>query len=315
MPKGMFTQGLCVLLESTVSLEEIETALSKYEICNQTEANDEWAVSGPALIVAYRQECNGLVSIDVVEQTWPDHMGDPKNETMIFGAWSMGHFGPFAFPGGLQRASQQCWGWEPGKTIAERHSAFIRIRSSYAYGAKDEDSMMPNDYEPRAELEFVSQLATELLNLPNALCYFNPNGEVLRDQRSFSEALSYGLANELPPLDAWSNVRMFIINAQWSLMDTVGNWQLDIPDVEACFHSESFEFNEVDNFLRNVSLYMLNNGDVIKDGDTMDGPGDVAWQANYFDNGLCDPPRPVLRWLPMDDRPVPPEVKNAGIEE
>ena len=175
--------------------------------------------------------------------------------------------------------------------------------------------MMPNDYEPRAELEFVSQLATELLNLPNALCYFNPNGEVLRDQRSFSEALSYGLANELPPLDAWSNVRMFIINAQWSLMDTVGNWQLDIPDVEACFHSESFEFNEVDNFLRNVSLYMLNNGDVIKDGDTMDGPGDVAWQANYFDNGLCDPPRPVLRWLPMDDRPVPPDVKNAGIEE
>jgi len=101
-------------------------------------------------------------------------------------------------------------------------------------------------------------------------------------------------------------------NAEWSLMDTVGNSQLDIPDVEACFHSQSYDFNQVDNFLRNVALYLLNNGEVIQDEDTMDGPGNVPWQAYAFENGVCDPPRRVLRWLPLDDRPVPDEILNAG---
>lgn len=91
-------------------------------------------------------------------------------------------------------------------------------------------------------------------------------------------------------------------------MDTVGNHQLDIPDVEACFHSASFDFNEVDNFLRNVSLYILNHGEVINDGDTMDGPGHCRWQSHQFDNGICDPPRRVLRWLPMDGRQLPVEI-------
>ena len=51
-----------------------------------------------------------------------------------------------------------------------------------------------------------------------------------------------------------------LIGAQKELGDIV---LLDIPDAEACFHSESFDFNQVDNFLRNISLYVLNNGDVI----------------------------------------------------
>ena len=27
---------------------------------------------------------------------------------------------------------------------------------------------------------------------------------------------------------------------------------------------------------------------------------------------ICDPPRRVLRWLPLDNRPVPSEILNAG---
>jgi Domain of unknown function (DUF4261) len=51
----------------------------------------------------------------------------------------------------------------------------------------------------------------------------------------------------------------------------------------------------VDNFLRNVALYVLNNGEVINDGDTMEGPGGIRWQADRFENGPRDPPRRVLR--------------------
>lgn len=312
MPKGMFTQGVCVLLDQPVSLDDVESALHEFEIRARHEANESWAFGGPTLIVPYRLESNGLVSVDTIDQCWPDDMGDPQEETMVFGAWSMGYFGPFAFPGSLDRAAQQCWSWEPGKMIPDQHKTFIRIRSSYAFGAKDDDPVIPNDYDPLPELEFVTKMATSLLDLTGALCYFNPNGEVLRNQDGMRESLNYGWANDLPPLDLWSNIRVFNVNDEWSLMDTVGNSQLDVPDAEACFHSDSFDFNEVDNFLRNVSLYVLNNGEVINDGDTMDGPGEINWQCHSIEDGLCDPPRRVLRWLPKDDRPVPPEILEAG---
>lgn len=311
MPKGMYTQGVCVLLERPLSLDELESALAEFDIRKRVDEAEEWAFGGPSLIVAYRPDANGFVAVDLVDRRWPDHMGDAEKEVMVFGAWSMGHFGPFAYPGGLERAAQQSWVWEPGRTIADQHNAFIRIRSSYAFGAADDDPIMPSDYEPVPELEFVTKLASTLLDLPGALCYFNPNGELLRDQDGLRECLNYGWSNDLPPLDAWSNIRLFNVDAEWCLMDTVGNGQLDIPDVEAAFYSDSFDFNEVDNFLRNVSLYILNNGEVIDDGDTMDGPGDIHWQAQLLENGICDPPRRVLRWFPLDDRPIPAVLENS----
>jgi hypothetical protein len=314
MAKGMFTQCACVLLERAPHLDELEGVLSDFDIRKRLDGKFEWVFRGPALIVAYRPESNGFVSVDIVDRKWPDSMGDPKKETTIFGAWSMGHFGPYAYPGGLERACQQCWAWQAGRDIAPKHNAFIRVRSSYTFGAADDAPIMPSDYESLPELEFVTQIASSLLKLPGALCYFNPNGEILRDREGLDEILSYGRSNDLPPLDAWSNVRMFGVNSDWSLMDTVGNKQLDIPDVEACFHTESFDLNQIDNFLRNVSLYVLKNGDVIKDGDTMDGPGGIRWQSYHFENGICDPPRRVLRWLPKDKRPVPQEIRDAGIQ-
>ncbi len=312
MPKGIFTQGICILLERVVSLDAVAAELDEFKVLGQREASESWAFGGPSLVVDYLAESNGLVAIDVVDQRWPDHMGDPKEDMMVFGAWTMGHFGPFAYPGGLQRAGEQSWSWEPGRTIAQQHTAFLRIRSSFALGAEDDEPVIPEDYQALPELEFATNIATALLNVRGALCYFNPNGEVLRDQDGLRESLNYGWAHKLPPLDVWSNVRLFNFNDEWSLMDTVGNGQLDVPDVEACFHSEHYDFQEVDNFLRNVSLYLLNHGEIVNDGDTMDGPGQTVWHAQNCNDGVCDPPRHVLRWLPRDNRPVPPEVLNAG---
>ena len=315
MPKGMFTQGVCILLEEAVSLDDVESALSGFNISHRVKAAEDWVLRGPSVIVEYLPNANGYVAVDVVDEQWPDHMGDPEDGTMLFGAWAMGHFGPFAYPGSLERAAQQCWSWEAGKTVPDRHKAFIRIRTSYGFGAKGDDPVMPLEYEPLPELEFVTKLAASLLDLRGALCYFNPNGEVLRDQDGLRESLNFGWSHNLPPLDVWMNIRLFKVDSHWSLMDTVGSGQLDIPDSEAVFHAESFDFGEVDNFLRNVSLYILNNGEIIRDGDTMDGPGDMRWQARQLEDAVAGPPRRVLRWLPMDGRQPPPEVMKAGDSE
>lgn len=261
-------------------------------------------LGGGSVTLSFRPEVNGQVLVDTVDQPWPDSMGDPQKDPMIFGAWSMGNFGPFTFPGGLQRASQQCWAWEPGKTIASGHQGFIRILSSYVFGAKEDAPVMPPDYDPVPELEFMTEVALSVLGLPTVLCYFNPNGEVLRDRIGLLESVEYARSANLLPLDIWSNIRLFNLDDRWSLMDTVGNGQLDLPDIEACF-SRRYDCREVDRFLRNVSWYLFQKGEVIKDGDTMDGPGDVCWQARSHENGLTEPPRRILSWLPLDNAVVP----------
>lgn len=315
MPKGLFTQCVCLLLERPVSRDVVEAALSDYEIRGRHDAAESWVFGGPSLTIGHEGDSNGAVVIDVVDQVWPDEMGDPDSDPTVFGGWTMGQFGPFAYPLGLERSSQQCWSWDEGESIAERHKAFVRIRSSFGLSADDDDPIIPDDYVPLAELEFVTRLATTLLELPEALCYFNPNGEVLLDADGLRENLNHAWANGLPPLNVWSNVRLFNVDEDWVMMDTVGNDQLDIPDVEACFHADSYELGEIDNFLRNISDYLLQNGDVINDGDTIDGPGDIVWRAQNHDNGVCDPPRGVLSWLPADDRPVPDEIQTVRDSE
>jgi hypothetical protein len=223
MPKGMFTQTICVLLDRPATLDDIERALTGYDIRKRIDESESWAFGGPSVIVAWDPEANGLVAVDTVDKPWPDHMGDPKRDPTVFGAWSMGHFGPFAYPGGLQRAAQQCWSWAGGRSITDRHTAFIRVRSRYAFGADDDDPIMPANYDALPELEFVTKLGSALLDLPGALCYFNPNGEVLRDRDGLRESLNDAWTHDLHPLDAWCNIRLFNVDAEWSLMDTVGN--------------------------------------------------------------------------------------------
>lgn len=311
MPKGIFTQCACILLEQPVALDAIEAALDEYTVRGTSEPGLEehaWVFGGPSVTVEFDAERNGMAVIDVVDRVWPDQMGDSETEIMLFGGWSMGQFGPFTYPGGLERAGLQSWSWEEAADTAAQHHGFIRIRSSYALGVEDDKPIMPSDYDPMIDLEFVTKLVSSLLSVSGSLCYFNPNGEVLLDEDGLRENLNYAWANDLPPLNVWANIRLFNVNADWVMMDTVGNGQLDVPDIEACCLADEYELGEIDSFLRNVTDYLMKNGEVINDGDTMDGPGDVVWQAKTFENGLTDPPRRVLSWLPLDDRPVPDEI-------
>lgn len=94
----------------------------------------------------------------------------------------------------------------------------------------------------------------------------------------------------------------------WRLMDTVGMAQLNAADHEAIFRSGAYTADEVGAFLQNAAAYILENGQIISSGDTMDGPGDVLWQAMRLEKGRLVPLRAVIRWLPLDGHPIPPAV-------
>jgi hypothetical protein len=258
---------------------------------------------------------NGFAAVDVVDRQWPDSMGDPQNDPILFGGWSMGQFGPFAFPGGLRRATQQCWSWPEGKSLAAAHQAFIRVRMSYVFGGAEDAPLFPENYDPVHELSFVTRLTSVLVGLPGNVCYFNPNGEVLRHPAEVVERLKASEEGSVPPLDLWSNVRLFNVNDGWLLMDTVGNSQLDhlglsapFPDFEVCIPPDkSDDLASIDPFLRNVTLYALNSGAVFRDGDTINGPFGMNWRALVRKRGLINPPRACVRFFPEDDS-APPEI-------
>lgn len=316
--KGFFTQGLVVLFERAPTIAQITDALRPFAPGAAHEGSGSW-LHGPSVVVPYRPEVNGAVQVDVVDAAWPDGMGDPEKEVELFAAWSMGHFGPHAFPGGLARAAQQSFAWDEGATMPERHRAFVRLRASYAFGANRSDPVMPADYAPIPELVFVTQVARAVLAMPGALALFAPDGEALSPLGTVDRLLARHAEGGVLPQELWANVRMVKLadHEGWMLMDTVGLEQLDVPDHEALF-AKDYDPSEVAGFLRNAADYVAQNGPVIQDGDTMDGPGGIHWQGATFEEPLWNPPRTVIRWFPCDDV-APPEAllggKGAGEEQ
>lgn len=304
MPKGMFSQCLCVLLRKPISLEQLEASLARFDIRSRKDKATDWMMGGPSLLLAYRLEVNGMVDVDIIDRVWPDTMGDPQGDPTLFGAWAMGSFGPSTFPGSLERAMQQSWRWTEGRTIPSEHRAFIRVRVSYVFGTDRNAPVLPQDYQPAHELEFLNQIVSELLELPEAICYFNPSGEVVADRESVRQTMSFSRDHQIPALDLWSNIRLFQASPTWDLMDTVGNGQLDLPDFEACVYNPIASPQDVDPFLRNMTLYLKEQGNIVLEGDTIDGPGG-NWKVQLSNTSTCVPPRSVIRLIPEDAPPLP----------
>jgi hypothetical protein len=303
--KGSFTQCVTVLLKQSVSLGEIEPLLGAYTIAKRNEASEHWEFGGPSLLLSYRPEVNGYVSVDIVNRPWPDHMGGSKSEITLFGAWGMGHFGPFTFPGGLERAGQHSYACKQGPEFVSQHQAFLRIRVSYVFGVSNDALVMPKDCEPTDELRFITRIAMDLLQHPAALCYFNPNGEMLAERALMEQVIEHYRSANLPPVDLWCNRRMFRLDDGWMMMDTVGMQQLDLDDVETCFRSDCFRPDDIGVFLGNTSLYLIDAGPVFKDGETIDGPGGALFRVKQFKEGMTAPPRSTLRFRP-EDGTIPP---------
>lgn len=296
--KGLFTQGAALLLTRPLPVGELLPLLAPFGEPRRLESSGKWTLGGETLLCAFGER--GQVAIDVVERPWPDEMGDPEAEPELFGAWSNGHFGPFTFPGGFERAARQAWIWKEAQVEPPAHRAFVRLRTSYVFGAQPGDPVTPENVNPLEELQALTRVALALSRHPAVIAYFNASGETLLPPERLTEALEWAAQEEVPPLDVWSNVRFLTLDGLvdgWFLMDTVGMLQLDVPDHEIFLPGKTYDFREAEGFLRNVALYVMNHGPVFADGDTIDGPGGKNWVARSYDDSFTMPPRPVIRWF------------------
>src|SRR5690349_13998994 len=120
--KGFFSQGAALLAKDRIEVPELEPLLHPFGELRPLRGTSDWTMGNDGFLVPLIPSANGYLAVDFVERTWPDDMGDPQSSSMLFGAWSLGHFGPFAYPRGLQRAREQAWAWPEAKEVATLHT-------------------------------------------------------------------------------------------------------------------------------------------------------------------------------------------------
>ena len=311
--KGLFTQGVVVLFNRQLKLGDITPLLAEFRVLKTVE--EATPMSGPAVVIEFDKESSGMAIVDLTNDEWPDTMGSSQENADIIAAWSMGHYGPFAHSGGLTRATDNATHWEQASDELARQMAFARIKITYSLGCESADPIVQEKCDPRGELDYLISIVQALLKHPSAIGYFNPNGEVLMNTQQLQESLTYHREQQLAPLEVWSKIRAYHIDESWTLMDCVGNEQLDLPDHETGFNRHEISMDEMAAFVRNATMHMLTDpDDVIRDGDTSHGPGDMPWEGYRATDPLSDPPRRVIRWLPANAKELP-EMLLDGIKK
>lgn len=299
MPRGLFTQSAIVLTDRALTLEVVERALASFAPTRREATKQaSWLSAGTELVVRMKPEQNGMLLVDVIDRRWPDAMGDPKEDVDLFGAWSMGGFGPLVFPGGLARAGNHAIAFPDAAKAIDRHASFIRIRTTYVLGQGQDAKAIPDAWDGLFETLFVVKVARALLELEGTLAFFDPNAEILLPADEIDASLAQAKELAIAPVDLFAHVRLFGIGDAegWTLMDTVGLERFFLPDVEIAI-DESVDPDDAASFLRGVALHLLESGDVLPAATRVEGLGS-HFVVHRKERGLVDPPRAVVRLVP-----------------
>jgi hypothetical protein len=325
--KGLFTQAAMVLVSRVPSVDEVKQALLL--ACpieaRSTRGRRHWSEGDSLLVLPFQPEKNGYLLIDIIERRWPDALGDLVDEPEVVAAWAAGHFGPLTYGGCLTQAALQNWKWKAGRRIQEKHTAFLRIRLTYLLGVPVPERGRPlpliGVVNPLDELAFLTQVSGALLTLRGALGLLFPAGEALRNAAFVEERLNLHRGGGPPPIEVWTNVRFQMVDTSgtWAIMDTIGMAQMDLPDLEAAFPQdkhERFAAPEVEAFLLNQSLRLLEDRDAFTNPVVVGGPGDTFWRSSGPVTGFSGPTRKAIRFLPRVSvrPPAPLRDDSAGSE-
>ncbi|WP_409214571.1 DUF4261 domain-containing protein [Prosthecobacter sp.] len=155
------------------------------------------------------------------------------------------------------------------------------------------------------ELRWLLDLATLFADLPEAVAFFNPNGEVIMRFDELAEFLEDAHSQTLFPVQAVIATRGYRIDESWSLVDSVGMAQFGLSDHEFAISGATIAKDETILFLLNLVHYQIDKRVEIGDRHTTDGPGGKVWRAEERGQACLLPPRKVLHWKTEDAPPEP----------
>jgi hypothetical protein len=311
----MFLQTGVVLFGRLVSLDAVASALAAdFPVVRRhvREAEAGYWLGGEGTVLVASGPPGASVAIEVFHRPWPDAMGDPEDDAELFGAWSLRQFGLTTFPYALARAAAQ-----PTAPCAE-HVAFVRLSLSYVSGGRDDDADDDGAYPPERdvplELSALAALATRVCELPGALAWFAPNGEVLMAVETAQKKLRQQAAGD-PVNELWVSTRV-VPAGNHLLVETVGMGALGLRPMAAYDHQVllpdlGLEMELVVRFLREVSGAARLLGSEQVPRDSLLGPGG-RWAPEQAESDN-PPPREVVRWV--HDSVVGSNVSVAELEE
>lgn len=134
-----------------------------------------------------------------------------------------------------------------------------------------------------------------------AAIHWKPAGKLV-DPSALLRASGSSSVDALP--QAAINVRLFRIarSDEDLLMDTLGLASLGLPDMQVLFHG--MEPGRVAAHLYAVALYTLRHGELVEEGETIEGPTrGTEWTARRGQS-LVEPARPVYDFHPGPDYAV-----------
>lgn len=161
-------------------------------------------------------------------------------------------------------------------------------RCNYALMASN---MMAASLPVVEQYQIIADYADLLLDIfPECIGIYWPHSQRLVPREVFL-AQNWG-RSALHFLDGGLNVRFFNIeNSDEMLFDTLGLTAIGLPDLQC--HCKDLEPDDVVNFLRNLAAYLYEKGDIIEDGNTVEGIDHGKWRCQRED-AIVEPGRLVL---------------------
>lgn len=273
-----------------------------------------WFLGSPALVYRWTPDLDSpgariqrplTVLVDSVAESLPEALSGGALTEDVAAAWALGCFGAGAAPGALRRALRHP-GWPDAAAMLATHRGVVRIRLSYAFGQGDDAHPNPADRDRTAERALLTALALPILELPTVLGWLHAPGEALRQPREVRRALQHARDDKRLPIELWTHARVTPVadTGGWLLVDTVGMEDFGARDVELAVAPDSVAIEDAVRFVRNLSLYAVAEHDRFKAGHTAEGPAGRLI-ARPRGRGVLDPPRRVVRWVPVGGPSVP----------
>jgi hypothetical protein len=186
-------------------------------------------------------------------------------------------------PARLVDAAGHTWDWPEAKQVLQR--------CRYKLLAGDFMAVLP---APRIRLRLLHGFLRAVVQLAKPLAI-----EWLASERFVHPGRYLEAGDDEAFALAALNVRMFNVGdggEDEMLMDTRGMAELGLPDVQC--HFSKLPPSQVAVSLASTAHYLLHQGDVIKDGDTVDGVEGEVWRFRH-EKSLMAPVREVLDLSPQ----------------
>lgn len=188
----------------------------------------------------------------------------------------------------LEMSFYQSWGWKSARSAVQKTAYTILVTDMMAAGL---------DYTIRLEL-FQKTLYSLLEVEPCLAINWHLTQQIIDPEKykdNVPESEDYNL------LFGALNVRLFNIEGteNETLMDTMGLGALGLPDLQC--HFKDIDVNKIANILYTYGDYIFKNGDVINDGETIEGlTVNDKWRCQH-EISLLEPKRIVIDINPGEE--------------